>query len=123
MTPQTGANDAQYSLYSPNPANKIQGYNFSIAYQDGARATGDVYRDFIAVDGLSYPSQSIQAATNVSPGLLQEPGLDGFLGLGFSSQNTGEQQPSFQGIRSDDFEVESAPLILYSETCAAKYFL
>ena len=74
-----------------NPATsgkKISGATWSIQYQDGSGASGDVYADKVVVGPVTATSQAVEAATQVSAQFTQDTDNDGLLGLAFSSINT-----------------------------------
>lgn len=57
-------------------------------------ASGKVYVDKVTVAGVTAASQAIEAAASVSSSILSRKGVDGFLGLAFSSVN--QIQPAQQ---------------------------
>lgn len=52
-------------------------------------ASGDVYRDVVGVGGIWATEQAVEVAFNISGEFVHETGMDGILGLGFSSINSG----------------------------------
>ena len=58
-------------------------------YADGTVASGDVYRDVVGIGGLWATEQAIEVASNISDQFAYDTGVDGILGLGFSSINNG----------------------------------
>lgn len=78
-----------HGVYTPSGnATKLNGYTWGITYGDGSYASGDVYRDFVSVGGVSTYQQAVEAAAKVSYDFVVD-GTDGLLGLGFSNVNTG----------------------------------
>ncbi|CAG7559422.1 unnamed protein product [Fusarium equiseti] len=78
----------EYNPAKSSTAKKLAGATWSISYGDGSTSSGDVYKDKVSVGGLAVSSQAVESAQRVSDEFEQETGLDGLLGLGFSSINT-----------------------------------
>ncbi len=70
----------------------MDGYTWNITYGDGSGASGNVYNDSVTVAGITYGSQAVEAATEVSAQFTQDKSTDGLLGLAFSSINTVQPQ-------------------------------
>ncbi|KAF5714857.1 hypothetical protein FMUND_7238 [Fusarium mundagurra] len=87
----------EYNPGKSSTAKKLSGATWKISYGDGSSSSGDVYKDKVSVGGLVVSSQAVEAAQKVSSEFEQETGLDGLLGLGFSSINTVQptQQKTF----------------------------
>lgn len=84
---------AGHSYYKVNPSKQKQGYSWLISYGDGSNATGLVYTDTVSVGGVSFATQAVEAASDVSSEFLQDQENDGLLGLSFSSINTVSPTP------------------------------
>lgn len=83
-----------HSLYTPSSsASKIPGATWSISYQDGSSASGDVYTDTVDVGGVTATSQAVEAAATISSEFVRNTANDGLLGLAFSSLNTVRPTP------------------------------
>ncbi|CAF3451938.1 hypothetical protein SNK03_009243 [Fusarium graminearum] len=78
----------EYNPAKSSTSKKLSGATWSISYGDGSTSSGDVYKDKVSVGGLVVSSQAVESAQRVSDQFEQETGLDGLLGLGFSSINT-----------------------------------
>ncbi|KAH6954810.1 aspartic peptidase domain-containing protein [Fusarium avenaceum] len=78
----------EYNPAKSSTAKKLSGATWSISYGDGSTSSGDVYKDKVSIGGLAVASQAVESAQKVSDEFEQETGLDGLLGLGFSSINT-----------------------------------
>lgn len=79
---------AGHALYRPTNGTKLPGYTWSISYGDGSSASGDVYRDTVAVGSVKTSGQAVEAAQKISAQFQQDRNNDGLLGLAFSSINT-----------------------------------
>ncbi|KAF4338680.1 aspartic ase precursor [Fusarium beomiforme] len=77
----------EYNPAKSSTAKKLSGATWKISYGDGSSSSGDVYKDKVSVGGLVVSSQAVEAAQKVSSEFEEESGLDGLLGLGFSSIN------------------------------------
>jgi aspergillopepsin I len=66
----------------------LAGYSWSITYGDQSSASGDVYKDFVAVGGVKAAAQAVEAASKISQQFVNDKNNDGLLGLAFSSINT-----------------------------------
>ena len=82
-----------HAIYKPsNASSKLSGGSWQISYGDGSSASGDVYKDAVALGGLTVQKQAVEAASHISSQFAQEPS-DGLMGLAFSSINTVKPQP------------------------------
>ncbi|KAJ5204359.1 uncharacterized protein N7498_005238 [Penicillium cinerascens] len=80
---------AGHTLYTPSSsASQIPGATWSISYDDGSSASGNVFDDVVDVGGVTATSQAVEAAETVSQEFLQNTASDGLLGLAFSIINT-----------------------------------
>lgn len=102
-------------MYRPsNNATQLNGYSWKIQYGDGSSAGGNVYKDVVAVGGVTAQRQAVEAAKHVSQQFIQDTANDGIMGLGFSSANQGECLPT---------EIASIILTLPSPPPAAAHLL
>ncbi|KAF4446677.1 putative aspartic proteinase precursor [Fusarium austroafricanum] len=93
----------EYNPAKSSSAKKLSGATWKISYGDGSSSSGDVYKDKVSVGGLVVNSQAVEAAQKVSSEFEKETGLDGLLGLGFSSINTvtpNQQKTFFDNAQS-----------------------
>ncbi|KAI0401678.1 aspartic peptidase domain-containing protein [Xylaria palmicola] len=88
-TPQSSVNgQAQYDPSSSSSSNEVNGATWSISYGDGSSSSGSVYHDVVDVGGVSFDSQAVESASQVSDQFAQDSNNDGLLGLAFSTLNT-----------------------------------
>jgi hypothetical protein len=81
---------AGHSVYSPGKSTTAKlknGTSWSIAYVDGSTCAGSVWSDLVAIGGIGFTTQAVQAAANVSSQFVARTDLDGVLGLGLSKLN------------------------------------
>ncbi|OBS18349.1 hypothetical protein FPOA_10076 [Fusarium poae] len=78
----------EYNPAKSSTAKRLAGATWSVEYVDGNTSSGDVYKDNVSVGGLAVASQAVESAQRVSHNFEQMAGVDGLLGLGFSSSNT-----------------------------------
>lgn len=77
-------------MYKPaGNSTKLDGYTWKIQYGDGSGASGDVYKDTVAVGSITARGQAVESAKQISEQFVQNRNNDGLLGLAFSSINTG----------------------------------
>ncbi|RDL41578.1 putative endothiapepsin [Venustampulla echinocandica] len=79
-----------HNIYTPSssPSYKVlSGHKWSIAYADGSGASGTVGTDTVTIGGTSVTNQAVELADRISSSFVTD-GLDGLLGLSFSSINT-----------------------------------
>ncbi len=79
------------ALYRPGSSKtgkKLSGQSWSITYGDGSSSSGDVYDDLVSVGGVSFASQAVESAQQVSSQFTSDSANSGLLGLAFSSINT-----------------------------------
>jgi hypothetical protein len=94
------------ALYSPGSSSSAQllsGYSWSITYGDGSSSSGDVYDDVVSVGGVSFASQAVESAQQVSSQFSSDTASSGLLGLAFSSINTispTSQNTFFDNVKS-----------------------
>ncbi|KAI0383418.1 secreted aspartic proteinase precursor [Hypomontagnella monticulosa] len=79
---------AQYDPSKSSSAEEVNGATWNISYGDGSSSSGVVYKDVVTVGGVSFKSQAVEAATQVSEQFQSDTNNDGLLGLAFSSINT-----------------------------------
>ncbi|KAH0541968.1 hypothetical protein FGG08_003600 [Glutinoglossum americanum] len=65
----------------------LPGLTFQIIYGDGSSASGVVGTETVNVGGIAVKDQSIELATVVSGGFVQDTNSDGLLGMGFNTIN------------------------------------
>lgn len=61
---------------------------WNIKYADDGHARGDIVNDVVSIGGVSFPTQAVQLAQDVSSDFTDDADSDGILGLGFDSGNT-----------------------------------
>lgn len=83
----------QYDPSSSSSSKKVRGASWSISYGDGSSSSGSVYHDVVAVGGVSFESQAVESANQVSDQFAQDANNDGLLGLAFSTLNTVSPSP------------------------------
>lgn len=81
------SNQTIFDIDGSSTAQLLQGETWSIQYGDGSGASGLVYRDVVAVGGVTVPDQAVEVATQVSSSFSSDGSSDGLLGLAFSSIN------------------------------------
>ncbi|KAE9377392.1 endothiapepsin [Stipitochalara longipes BDJ] len=84
------AQSAGHDIYYPNASSTAtyeDGWVWNIVYDDGSSSGGDVWLDKVCIGGACFGNQSVETASNVSPGFTTQSGSDGLLGLGFSVAN------------------------------------
>jgi aspergillopepsin I len=75
-----------HNLYDPSKSGTAQpmpSYTWSIKYEDGTTASGNVYQDTVSVGATVITGQAVEVAQQVSAQLVDEP-ADGILGLALS---------------------------------------
>ncbi|KAI0451247.1 aspartic peptidase domain-containing protein [Xylaria acuta] len=88
-TPSSSVNgQAQYDPSSSSSSEQVSGATWSITYGDGSASSGVVYHDVVNVGGVSFDSQAVESAEEVSDQFAQDSNNDGLLGLAFSTLNT-----------------------------------
>ncbi|KAI1437886.1 microbial aspartic proteinase [Xylaria sp. CBS 124048] len=90
-TPRSSINGQ--TVYSPgksSSAKKVSGARWSISYGDGSSSSGSVYHDVVSVGGVSFASQGVESATEVSDEFTSDSANDGLVGMAFSTLNTVE---------------------------------
>lgn len=101
---QSQTQQSGHTIYNASRTGKVMnGQTFAITYGDGSSATGKVYADKVTVGGVTATSQAVEAATSVSDFLLEDPDLDGILGLAFSNVNQvkpSQQKTFFDSVKS-----------------------
>ena len=83
---------SQHTLFDPSKSahwKTLSGYTWRAKYSDGNGASGTVGTAVVTVGGISVSVQAVQIASQVSSNLESMTAVDGILGLGFSSINTG----------------------------------
>jgi hypothetical protein len=83
-----GGSQVQWDPTKSTTANKLDGYSWDIAYGDSSSAMGNVYTDVVNVGGVSYDTQAVESATQVSSAFIKRTELSGVFGLAMSSLNS-----------------------------------
>jgi hypothetical protein len=103
----TAANlSAGHSVYNPGKSTTAKlkaGTSWAVTYVDGSSSAGNVWTDVVSIGGLSFPTQAVEAAANVSSQFSSWTDLDGVLGLGLSSLNLVKpvaQKTFFDNVKS-----------------------
>ncbi|KAI1748974.1 aspartic peptidase domain-containing protein [Xylaria castorea] len=79
---------ALYKPGSSSTSKKVSGASWDVKYGDGSTSSGSVYHDVVNVGGVSFKSQGVESAKQVSAQFAQDADSDGLLGLAFSTLNT-----------------------------------
>ncbi|TRX96325.1 hypothetical protein FHL15_002597 [Xylaria flabelliformis] len=82
-----------YKPGSSSSSKKVSGATWNISYGDGSTSSGVVYHDVVNVGGVSFATQGVESAKQVSDQFAQDSDSDGLLGLAFSTLNTVTPQP------------------------------
>ncbi|PNS20206.1 Rhizopuspepsin [Sphaceloma murrayae] len=104
---------AGHTVYNTSKSKLVSGATFAVTYGDGSYAKGKVYKDKVTIGGVTFASQAVEAAVNVSQSFLNHVDADGLIGLAFSSLNSvqpTQQKTFFDNVRS------SLALPLYAVT-------
>ncbi|KAI1434786.1 aspartic peptidase domain-containing protein [Xylaria sp. CBS 124048] len=88
------------TVYNPSNSSTAQEVSdafWEIEYGDGSSSTGGVVHDVVSIGGVSFASQGVEVATQVSDQFTEDPDSDGLLGLAFTVLNSvfPEQEPTF----------------------------
>ncbi|CDO77213.1 hypothetical protein BN946_scf184747.g26 [Trametes cinnabarina] len=84
-----------HTVYNPSKshtAKKAPG-TWSISYEDGSSASGNVYTDNVTVADITIKNQAVELAEKLSASFLQDNGKDGLLGLAWPQINTVQPEP------------------------------
>ncbi|KAI1734987.1 aspartic peptidase domain-containing protein [Xylaria scruposa] len=82
-----------YKPGSSSSSKKVDGATWDIKYGDGSTSSGVVYHDVVNVGGVSFATQGVESAKQVSDQFAQDSDSDGLLGLAFSTLNTVTPNP------------------------------
>ncbi|KAI1869192.1 uncharacterized protein JN550_005822 [Neoarthrinium moseri] len=82
------AGQATYNPDSSSTSKELSGASWDISYGDGSSSSGNVFTDVVSVGGVSFDSQAVETAKNVSTSFTSDANNDGLLGLAFSTLNT-----------------------------------
>jgi hypothetical protein len=105
-TELSSSEQSGHSVYTPSKsstAKKLSGYTWDISYGDGSGASGDVYTDVVNIGGVSYATQAVETASQISTEFTEDTDNDGLVGLAFSSINTVSpkaQKTFFDNVKS-----------------------
>lgn len=103
LTSKLQSGHGVYSASKSSTAKKLSSATWSIQYGDGSGASGDVYTDVVNIGGVSFKTQAVEAANNISTQFTQDTDNDGLVGLAFSSINTVSptaQKTFFDNVKS-----------------------
>ncbi|KAI1772917.1 secreted aspartic proteinase precursor [Hypoxylon cercidicola] len=95
-----------HGVYNPSRSStsrRLSGSTWDISYGDGSGASGDVYTDVVNIGGVSFASQAVETASQISTEFTQDTNNDGLVGLAFSSINTvspRSQRTFFDNVKS-----------------------
>ncbi|TKX23629.1 eukaryotic aspartyl protease-like protein 2 [Elsinoe australis] len=107
------AQQTGHTVYKTVSSKLMAGETFGVTYGDGSFAKGKVYSDKVTIGGVTFNSQAVEAAVNVSQSFLNHVDADGLIGLSFTGLNTvrpTQQKTFFENVRS------SLALPLYAVT-------
>ena len=90
---QSSSQTSGHSTYNVKTGKVVSGSTWSISYGDGSSASGNVYTDKVTIGSVSVAKQAVEAATQASSEFTQDAGVDGLVGLAFSSINTVSPSP------------------------------
>ncbi|EEP79408.1 predicted protein [Uncinocarpus reesii 1704] len=77
-----------HTYYTPSlSAVELKNYTWEILYGDGTSALGKVFRDNVTLGSISVGQQAVEAATSVSPALVDDRNNSGIMGLAFGTLN------------------------------------
>ena len=83
-----------HTVYKPNTCNLskcaklLPGETWSILYSDSSSSSGIVYSDTVTIGGVTFPSQAVEAAQQVSSSFTADTANSGLVGMAFSTLNS-----------------------------------
>ncbi|KAG2139032.1 aspartic peptidase domain-containing protein [Suillus clintonianus] len=101
--PSCGDACSGHDIYNPNSSSSAEplGRSFTVEYNDGSMATGDLYTDTVSLAGYNARAQTLGVASLYSYGFSSENfGADGLMGMAFKSVSEFGADSVFQTLVS-----------------------
>lgn len=108
--PSCGDACSGHEIYNPNSSSSAEplGRKFTVEYNDGSMAAGDLYTDTVSLAGFKASAQTFGVASLYSYGFSSENfGADGLMGMAFKSVSEYGADSVFQTLVSQGAVPES----------------